>query len=375
MDNMQKNILVFLPTASIIVGGGEIAPLSQAQALSKEGHTVTILSIKTKSPTNYYQDYKRKNPQIKFIEVSSPIFGDDYENFVNSHENLHLLYLSLYNWYRSTSDYFDLCLIHYTPGIFCVPNIEKKILFLHGTPSEYSVYNDLAVGIADNVIAVSNSIKSEWKNLLLNISSNKRITVINNGINLYPYVKSERCESQIFFIGRLIEIKGLEFLIKSIALLVEKYPQVKLLIAGAGTIEYTDILKAQITDLGLSNNILLLGNISEEEKYTLYRTSSFSVFPSFAKEGVLTTMLEAATQYCPIITTDSCGMIDFIVDEKYGLLAKPKDEISLAKKIEVFLNDSTIRSNCAKNAYERAKSEFTWKSNTDKLSEFFNENS
>ncbi|HNZ85272.1 MAG TPA: glycosyltransferase family 4 protein [Paludibacteraceae bacterium] len=370
---MKKNILVFLPTASIIVGGGEIAPLSQSQALSKNGHSVTILTVRTEEPTSYYQDFKRRNPQIKFVEVTSPIFGCSYANFINSHENIHLLYLSLYDWYKTITDNFDVCLIHYAPGMFCIPHIKRKILFLHGTPSEYSVYNDLAVTLTDNVIAVSNSIKNEWKNSLLNISKNKDIIVINNGIDLYPYENVKRVDNQIFFIGRLIDIKGLEVLIESIALLINTYPYIKLYIAGTGTIEYTNLLKNLVNKLDLNENIFFLGHISEEQKYKLYRESSFCVFPSFAKEGVLTTMLEASTQYCPTITTDSCGMVDFIIDEKYGLLAKPRDKVSLAEKIELFLTDSTLRLNCGNNAYNRAKTEFTWESNVDKLNKIFDE--
>jgi glycosyltransferase involved in cell wall biosynthesis len=374
VNNIHKKILVFLPTASIIVGGGEIAPLSQAQALSRSGYSVSILAVKTQKPTAYYNDFKVRNPQIEFIEIASPLFGENYEGFINSHDNIHLLYLSLYNWYKSRPYNFDICLVHYAPGIFCVSNIGKKVLFLHGTPSEYSAYNDLAVGLADDVIAVSNSIKDEWQGYLLNISKNKHITVINNGIDLYPYKQSERLDFQIFFIGRLIEIKGIEVLIKSIASLKEKYPNIKLHIAGSGTTEYTDLLKKLVADHRLNNNIFFLGNISEEQKYKLYRESSFFVCPSFAKEGVLTTMLEAATQYCPIITTNCCGMVDFITSEKYGLLAKPKDEVSLAEKIELFLTNRTLRDDCANNAYQRASSEFTWESNISKLNEIFNEN-
>ena len=373
MNKTKKNILIFLPTASLIIGGGEIAPLSQSQALSRSGHNVTILTIKTQQPTTYYQDFKRRNQQIKFIEVISPIFGCNYNNFINSHENIHLLYLSLYNWYKAITDSFDICLIHYTPGMFCVPQIKRKILFLHGTPSEYSVYSDLAVGLADNVIAVSNSIKNEWQDFLLNISKNKQITVINNGIDLYPYVKIKRVDNQIFFVGRLISIKGLEVLIESIALLIDQYPNIKLYIAGTGTVEYTNLLKNLVKKLNLNDKVFFLGNISEERKYKLYRESSFCVFPSFAKEGVLTTMLEASTQYCPIITTNSCGMVDFIINDKYGLLAKPRNKVSLAKKIELFLTDSTLRLNCSQNAYNRAKSKFTWESNINKLNKIFNE--
>ncbi len=355
------------------MGGGEVAPLSQSVALSKSGNNITILAIKAKRPTTYYKDIKRRNQQIRFIEVTSPIFGYNYTNFINSHENIHLLYLSLYNWYKSVTDSFDICLIHYAPGIFCVPHIKKKILFLHGTPSEYFVYNDLAVGLADDVIAVSNSIKNEWQESLLNISKNKHITVINNGIDLYPYVNIERIDNQIFFIGRLIKIKGLEVLIESIALLIPKYPDIKLYIAGTGTVKYTNLLKNLVKKLNLNDNISFLGYISEEQKYKLYRESSFCVFPSFAKEGVLTTMLEASTQYCPIITTNVCGMIDFIINEKYGLLAKPRNKVSLAKKIELFLTNGASRSNCANNAYNRARFKFTWESNINKLSKVFDE--
>ena len=180
--------------------------------------------------------------------------------------------------------------------------------------------------------------------------------------------------NQIFYIGRLIEIKGLEFLIKSVKLLVSKYPDMKLLIAGKGSDEYTAKLINLVKELGLNENINFLSSISEADKYKFYRQSSLSIFPSYAKEGVLTTMLEATTQYCPVITTNSCGMVDFLINEEYGLLAIPKDEKSLAEKIDKFLSDQTLREKCANNAFNRAKNDFSWEENIKKLTKIIDEN-
>ena len=68
----------------------------------------------------------------------------------------------------------------------------------------------------------------------------------------------------------------------------------------------------------------IIGYIPNGELIGYYNKSKICVFHSFAREGVLTTMLEAASCGRPIITSNCCGMPDFLKHELNGLLVEPE---------------------------------------------------
>lgn len=74
--------------------------------------------------------------------------------------------------------------------------------------------------------------------------------------------------------------------------------------------------------LGVSNDVRL--EISDADCIVL---------PSYYREGTPKTLLEAAAIGRPIITTDSVGCRDVVVDSKNGFLCQPRDAQDLAKKM------------------------------------------
>ncbi len=100
--------------------------------------------------------------------------------------------------------------------------------------------------------------------------------------------------------------------------------------------------------------------LPEEEKNKIYNQSKVCVFPSYAKEGVLTTMLEAASSGRAIITSNCCGMIDFLKDNKNGLLSNPQDESDLAAKIYLLLTNDALRKKLGSQARKDILENWTW---------------
>src|SRR5258708_15319767 len=58
----KLNIAIYLPTASFILGGGEIVSLIKAQYLSAIGHKVSLISLKVNKIQPYFDSFRHDNP-------------------------------------------------------------------------------------------------------------------------------------------------------------------------------------------------------------------------------------------------------------------------------------------------------------------------
>ncbi|HOX96634.1 MAG TPA: glycosyltransferase family 4 protein [Candidatus Woesebacteria bacterium] len=363
-------ICEYIPTASFFVGGGEVYPMIQAKALASIGEDVTLVVLKTDLETDYFKKFKEENTNIKFVYLESP-----FEQFLPyakrevNHDAIHELYFSLS---RSMSQLccekkFDAVIVHYGPGVISVPKETKEILFLHGVPSTLQIINKTAVLVADKLFAVSKSVAEGWKELF---GINGPVDVLYNAVDAEKFYPDENIVKDIdlLYLGRLIEIKGVQYLLRAVAILNEKNNiNVRLVIVGDGP--YRRDLEKLTVKLGIEDNVEFLGFLDEEKKRDIYNRARICVFPSYAKEGVLTTMLEAAACGSAIVTTNSCGMIDFLEDGKDGLLCKPKDGKDLARKIEMILSDKELMTILGHQAREKIFRDWSWKKHVDKLSQ------
>ena len=78
----------------------------------------------------------------------------------------------------------------------------------------------------------------------------------------------------------------------------------------------------------------------------------FVFFPILAKEGILTTMLESSSSGIPVITTNCCGMIEFLKHRKNGIFVGPNNSDSLAKAIKLLLENETLKNQLGINVHE-----------------------
>lgn len=114
----------------------------------------------------------------------------------------------------------------------------------------------------------------------------------------------------IFCIRRLAKRMGLENLITAMAQVRSKYPDILLYIAGKGSL--ADILQTQITELGLTDNVKLLGYVPDEQLPLCYRAANFSVVPTVALEGFGLIVVESLAAGTPVLGTPIGGIPEIL---------------------------------------------------------------
>ena len=155
-------------------------------------------------------------------------------------------------------------------------------------------------------------------------------------------------------VGRLTPVKDFCRLVRVMAGVRERVPDLELVIVGEGYERAA--IEAQVAAVGGQDWVRLPGRISDEELLSLYRRAWLAVSAS-TREGWGMTLTEAAACGTPAVATDIAGHADAIDDGRSGLLGRSDDElVELATRV---LTDPTTRSALRAGALERA-GELTW---------------
>jgi glycogen(starch) synthase len=114
----------------------------------------------------------------------------------------------------------------------------------------------------------------------------------------------------ILTVRRQVRRMGLEDLIDAAKLMIQKHPDLLLLIGGSGTI--AGELKRRIVDLGLENHVRLLGRIDDADLAIAYRAADMSVVPSQLLEGFGLITLESLASGTPVYVTPVGGLPEIV---------------------------------------------------------------
>lgn len=159
----------------------------------------------------------------------------------------------------------------------------------------------------------------------------ERIAVVHPGVDARHYTpdpEGHRSEPPRFvYVGRLKRYKGVEFLLRGLALARETMPELQLDIAGSG--DDRPRLERLVAELGLGDSVRFRGFVDEPTKVALLRGAVANVFPS-PKEGWGITVMEAAACGTPSLASDSPGLRDSVLDGNTGLLVPHGDPVALA---------------------------------------------
>jgi glycosyltransferase involved in cell wall biosynthesis len=195
------------------------------------------------------------------------------------------------------------------------------------------------------VICVSEFVKKDLDSRGFDPS---RTVAIPNGIEI-PCTAPVKEEDFILFMGRLVNTKGLEFLIQAMRLI-----DCKLVICGGGPLQ--EKLQRQIKKNGLQGKIEMTGRVCEERKCELLSSCKLFVMPSiFESYGIA--VAEAMSYGKAIVATNIGGLPEVVGDG--GLLCRPKDSEDLAKLIRELLMNKELREEKSAKALKIASS-YTW---------------
>ena len=152
-------------------------------------------------------------------------------------------------------------------------------------------------------------------------------------------------------VGRLVNQKNFESLIRAWAIVYQHHRDWRLEIWGDGALR--KCLEELIYRLNLEAAVSLKGYTDDiQSKYT---SASFLVCSSLF-EGLPLMMIEAMSAGLPIVSYDCpCGPKDLIQDGKNGFLVPIGDEALLAERICQLIEDEYLRQNMGAAALERAK--------------------
>lgn len=170
----------------------------------------------------------------------------------------------------------------------------------------------------------------------------KKIDVIYNGVDTKEFKPDKQVLSRektfnILFVGRLIERKGLMYLLDAFNELVKKYPYARLEVAGGGPLfgEYEGFVKNN----RLKGKVRLYGVLPHTKTHKLYKKSHVFVLPSL-NEALGNVTHEAIASGLPVITTNT-GAAELVREN--GYIIKKANSKEIYDSLEKLIKNKKIR--------------------------------
>ena len=133
--------------------------------------------------------------------------------------------------------------------------------------------------------------------------------------------------------------------------------RVKFLLCGGLDSNPNGITREKLDNLCDGEYIIWLGH--RKDVLELLKSSHIMAFPSWYREGLPKSVIEAEAVGRPVVTTDSVGCRDTVMDGYNGFIVQPKDADGLAEALKKLIVDAELRQNMGRNARQFAVERFS----------------
>lgn len=170
-------------------------------------------------------------------------------------------------------------------------------------------------------------------------------------------------KNDLIFVGRLVEKKGVDILLRALAKLRQEGLAPRLRIVGDGPL--APALQSLARQLDLESAVSFTGAVPNDALPEYYRDAKIAVMPSVIagsgdQEGLGLVAVEAMGCGCAAIASDLPAIRDVIRNGETGLLTRPGDSDDIARKIGLLLRDAALRDRLAANGRAAACERFAW---------------
>ena len=177
-------------------------------------------------------------------------------------------------------------------------------------------------------------------------------------------------------LGRMVEKKGMDDLIRACDILTKRNVVFNLEIAGDGPMQSE--LQTLIGERELAKRVRFIGPLSHDQVPGWLQGLNLFVLAckkdrNGDMDGIPVVLMEAMLAGVPVISCRISGIPELIEDGKSGLLAEPANPGDLAEAIDRLLSDDTLSDDFRKNAKEKVQAEFELASNVAALNNLFRE--
>lgn len=211
-----------------------------------------------------------------------------------------------------------------------------------------------------------------------------RVELVYHGIDLtrFPPPQAPRRERDgavaadpvvVLSVGRLVEKKGVDILLRALALLPRslhwRFVQV-----GGGPLRRA--LEAQARALGIPGRVSWRGALSQEQLLDEYRAADVFVLASRVardgdRDGLPNVLMEAQSQDLPCLATNVSGIPELIEPDVTGVLVAPESPEALARELQSLIADPARRRALGQAGRARVAARFALESNVIRLAEKF----
>ncbi|MDZ7331461.1 MAG: glycosyltransferase [candidate division KSB1 bacterium] len=234
----------------------------------------------------------------------------------------------------------------------------------------------------DHIVALTPALREAIEQLNLGTHD---ISIMPLGVNTDLFSPDHRSETirqkyvvngapLLLFVGRLVEKKGVAYLINAMPDVLKKFQQAKLLIIGNGLL--ANELKRLAQQLQLSDSVYFEGDLDNKKLPQYYASADIFIGPSIIPEsgdleGQGVVFLEAMASGCCTIGTNIGGIPMSVVHEKSGLLVEQKNSRQISQAIIRILEDDALRARLQRDGRQFVIENFDWRAIANRYKELF----
>jgi len=388
------HVTYIFPPKAIVADGITRVVYNQTKALAKMGHDVTVYTSNAldlhskgrikinKFPDNIegvkvrYFPYLLRYGTIFFTPSMFHSIRDDIKRFDVIHiHDARSIQCAIATYYAGL---FNIPIVFQPHGSFISPLPSGRLRRLLRLFAD-KLYAEKVIEKISKIVTLSRMEADQYRRMGV---PEEKIAIIPNGIDLSEYAKlpPKGCFKKkfgipedrkiILYLGRIHRTKGIDFLVRAYAHLINEmnYRDAVLVIAGPDD-GYLEEAKLLSTSLGVADSVLFTGFISREDKLGALVDADVFVTPSFY--GFPMTFLEACAVGTPIITTSLGDRLEWI-DGKVGYVTQPTLQ-DLAEAIYKIISDEELREKISRNCIKTVKSNFSIEKVVEKLEKVYEE--
>jgi glycosyltransferase involved in cell wall biosynthesis len=190
--------------------------------------------------------------------------------------------------------------------------------------------------------------------------------------DLFKADASVRREPIVLFVGRLVEKKGCEYLIRAMARVQANCPEARLVVIGEGPLR---VSLEKLAQQNFPQATFLGAKAPDEVRDWMNRAFVFCVPSTTARngdqEGFGLVFTEAQAMGLPVVSFASAGVPEAVANGSTGFLVPERDEEGLARNITTLLTDGQVWQRCSEAGMARVRSHFNLRHQTGVLEEIY----
>ncbi len=198
---------------------------------------------------------------------------------------------------------------------------------------------------------------------LAHTPAGKPVAVVPYGVDLAqfaPAPREGRARVTAGAVARLSAEKGLDDLLRAVALLRERGDDLDVALAGDGPSRAA--LERLAAGLGIGDRVRFLGDTAHQDVPAALQALDIFAMPS-TWEGFGVAALEAAAMQLPVVASDIHGIPDVVLHGRTGLLVPPRDPAALAAAIGRLAGDPALRRRMGEEGRAYVEREYRWQDN------------